>query len=423
MRCNIRAAMAALLAVLVLPVCALAGETVRVMTSYPPEMTERYQKAFTQRHPDIAVDFEIGHGAEAIATLRAPDQGGVDVLWSPALKAFPLLSRNGAFRPLGDVAKGVADRVAGMPLTDGSGRYAAFELAGYGLVIRPDYLEKHGLPTPRDWADLAQPAFAGHVIVPIPSVIGYAPPMIEVIVQQHGWAKGWALLAEIAANAELLENGGGGAVVGEVADGHQGVGMVIDFFVRSAKAEGKPVAFVYPEVTGYVPAHVAITAKAPHPAAAEAFVRFVLSDEGQALLTAPEVVRLPVRPSAYAKAPAGYPRPFEGKAAAFTFDSAKGTARQSAMVALFDAFLTNRQAELRALFAEIRKAEAAGDLARAEAARRLVTTVPATESEIGDPAVNTVLETPDGDPARVIKARWAKAIAESTRQARAALAR
>jgi ABC-type Fe3+ transport system substrate-binding protein len=401
---------------------ALAADSVRVFTSYPQEMMDRYEQAFGRLHPDVKLDFQWGHGPDAMATLGAPDQGGVDVFWSPALKAFPALAKEGAFRPLGPIAQGIATHVGGTPLADAKGTYSPFELAGYGFVVRPDYLTKHGLAAPRDWADLGMPAYAGHVILPVPSSIGFAPPMIEVMLQHYGWDKGWALLANIAANAELLDGGGGVAMVNELVEGTKGIGLVIDFFVRSAKADGKPVTFVYPEVTAYVPAHVAITAKAPHPAAAETFVRFVLSDQGQALLMTPEVMRLPVRPSVYAKAPADFPRPFAGKAASFTFDTAKANGRQPAMVALFDAFITKRHARLVQLMADIRKAEAEGRMDQAAQARKLVEAVPASEAEIGAQALNAALDNRDGEAAKAIIAAWGQQVAAADAQAARVLA-
>ena len=421
MKAFARSCLAAVLCTILVPLAARPADTVRVLTSYPQEMMDRYEQAFAKANPGIKLEFQWGHAPDALATLRQPDQGGVDVFWSPALKAFPTLAREGAFRPLGNVAKGVATTVGGVPLTDAKGTYTAFELAGYGFAVRPDYLARNGLPIPRDWADLAKPAYAGHVILPVPATIGFAPPMIEVILQHYGWDKGWALLAEIAANADLLDAGGGTAMVNELADGSKGIGMVIDFFVRSAKADGKPVTFVYPDATAYVPADVAITAKAPHPAAAARFVRFVLSDAGQALLMTPDVMRLPVRPSVYAKAPADFPHPFEGKAAGFAFDSAKGNARQLAMVALFDSFITQRHTRLKELFAEIRKAEAAGDQVGAGKARLLAASIPVSESEAGRQDLNATLENAESDDAKAIKDGWTRMVNDATEQAFAAL--
>ena len=69
--------------------------------------------------------------------------------------------------------------------------------------------------------------------------------------------------------------------------------------------------FVYPSVTTIVPANVGIVANAPNKAAAEAFVEFLLSPAGQQVLFDPGIRRLPVNPSVYDKAPAGYPNPFK----------------------------------------------------------------------------------------------------------------
>ena len=43
----------------------------------------------------------------------------------------------------------------------------------------------------------------------------------------------------------------------------------------------------------------------------EAFVEFLLSEEGQQILLDPKIQRLPVRLATYDKAPAGYPNPFK----------------------------------------------------------------------------------------------------------------
>ena len=58
-------------------------------------------------------------------------------------------------------------------------------------------------------------------------------------------------------------------------------------FGLSAKASGFPVEFVYPKLTAIVPANVGIIANAKNPKAAEAFVEFLLSDEGQQILLDP----------------------------------------------------------------------------------------------------------------------------------------
>lgn len=397
------------------------AETVRVFTSYPQDMMDLYEQAFAKVRPDIQLDFQWGHAPDALTTLRRPDQGGVDVWWSPASNAFPVLAREGGLRRLGELAKGVETQVWGMPLGDAKGTYTAFEIAGYGFVLRPDYLARNHLQVPEDWPDLAKPDYAGHVVLPVPSTIGYAPAMIEIPLQHMGWDKGWGLWAAIAANAELMDGGGGVAMINELAEGEKGIGLVMDFFVRPAKAEGKPVVFVYPAVSAVNPAHVGITAKAPHPEAAAAFVRFVLSEEGQRLLMSHGVARLPVRRALYASAPADYPRPFAARRPTTVYDPDKALARQPVLKVLFDAYITDRHDRLVALFAAIRKAEARGEQAKADKARALALELPVSEAEAADAALNAPVDRSDGEAAQALRAKWGAVVSANTARAFAVL--
>ncbi|SEH40336.1 ABC transporter substrate-binding protein [Magnetospirillum fulvum] len=399
------------------------AETLRVITSYPPDMMELYEKAFAQVRPDIKIEFLPGHGAEALEALRAPDQSGIDVWWAPAANAFPALAREGGLRPLGSLGDGIETSVWGMRIADPAGTYLPFEIAGYGFAVRPDYLARHRLPKPTDWSDLVKPVYAGHIVMPVPSSVGYAPAMIEILLQNQGWDKGWAAWTEIAANSSLMDGGGGAALLNELFDGSKGIALIMDFFVRPARIEGKPVSFTYPSVSFVTPAHVGITTKAPHPEQARAFVQFLLSPAGQMLLMEPAVSRLPVRKSVYAKAPAGYPRPFDAAPPAHAFDQAKASARQAVLKALFDDAITSRHAKLKDLFAAIHDAEKQGDSAKAQKARALATRIPLDETAAADPALNAAMNNLDSDEAKAIRAKWRAEVNDATARAFAVLAK
>ena len=144
-----------------------------------------------------------------------------------------------------------------------------------------------------------------------------------------------------------------------VNSGQYGIGIVIDFFGLSAKASGFPVEFVYPTVTAIVPANVGIIANAKNQKAAEAFVEFLLSEEGQQILLDPKIQRLPVRPATYAKAPAGYPNPFTDKSlgAKVKFNADVSEGRYELVNSLFDRVVTFRLKELNAAWKAIHDAE------------------------------------------------------------------
>ncbi|CAO3382787.1 ABC transporter substrate-binding protein [Azospirillum argentinense] len=384
-----------------------------VLTSYPDELVARFEAAFERANPDTDLRVLWKTGREAMPILRSADQGGVDVYWTPALRNFPVL------RDEGRLAAGLADidrealpgRIGTQALSDPSGRFEAFEVAGYGIIVNPAYLADRGLPTPRRWADLADPALAGHVAFPVPSRVGFAPVLVDIILQAEGWTAGWTLLQRIAASAELADRGPG--VGDSVASGRRGAGPTIDFQALNAQADGKPVDILYPERTAWLPAHIGVTAAAPHPKAAAAFVAFALSEEGQRILFHPDIRRHPVRPAVYRDAPAGTGNPFAA-AGAFAYETERGSRREPAVAALFDALITRREDELRDLLAlldEARRAAArTGDpalAAKAEEALALATTVPVTEEQAAGLTVTPALDQEWAE--RIGKARAAAA--------------
>ena len=94
--------------------------------------------------------------------------------------------------------------------------------------------------------------------------------------------------------------------------------------------------------------------------AAEAFVEFLLSEEGQQILLDPKIQRLPVRLDTYEKAPAGYPNPFKDArlAKGITFNSELSEKRYELLNSLFDRVVTFRLKELNAAWKAIQTAEA-----------------------------------------------------------------
>jgi spermidine/putrescine-binding protein len=210
---------------------------------------------------------------------------------------------------------------------------------------------------PTDWKSLTAPAFKDHVVMPIPSKVGYAPMLVDTLLQGYGWEQGWNILAQVAVNARLAD-AGATFISDDVGSGRIAVGMTMDFFAVAAIANGKPLRFTYPEKVGYSPAHVAIFREASNLDGARAFTNFVLSEQGQKILFHPDIRKLPVRPAIYANKPAGYFDPFaSAKLATYDYDVSVGLVRQELDSALFDALITRQHAALKTMWAALRQAE------------------------------------------------------------------
>lgn len=372
---------------LALALCASAvqAEPVVVLTSYPEAMMTRFEDAFTQAHPEHRLQLVWRQGFDALPFLMQPGQGGVDVYWAPSPGNFARLARTGAWQPLGVDLAGLPARIGAIPLRDPGQHYQATELAGYGFAVNPAMLRQLGLAAPKDWPDLLDPRLRGRVALPDPARVGFAPVMLDIVLDAYGWERGWALWSELAGQARLVSRGGT-LVSDEVASGHAAVGLSIDFFVASAIANDEPVSFVYPRHGGLNPAHIAITAQAWHTKAARAFVSFVLSARGQALLADPDIRKLPARPAVYAQLPSDYHNPFAAaRQGAYRYGLDASRERLGLVTSLFTQWLSLPHERSSALWARVHAGEAAGrDL---QAVRACLTRPPLSAQQARSPTL------------------------------------
>jgi ABC-type Fe3+ transport system substrate-binding protein len=373
----------------------VADDRLVIVTSFSKDLTAPLVEAYERRHPGVKVDVQNRNTAAAVAFIRETRASPPDIMWASAPDAFEVLKKDGLLQKYKPKAEGIAERIGSYSVNDPDGYYVGFAASGYGIMYNTRYLRAHGLPAPREWDDLKKPIYFGHVGISAPSRSGTTHLTVETILQGEGWSKGWATLLEIGGNLAQVSDRSFG-VPDAVNSGQYGIGIVIDFFGLSAKASGFPVEFVYPTVTTLVPANVAIITGARHRSAAEAFVEFLLSEEGQRILLDPKIQRLPVREATYAAAPPGYPNPFKDKnlGARVKFDAELSEARYELVNSLYDRLITFRLKELNAAWKAIHEAEKKlGNTAGGEArrlldeARRLATAVPITEDQARDPAI------------------------------------
>ena len=114
--------------------------------------------------------------------------------------------------------------------------------------------------------------------------------MYEIILQTHGWEKGFALLTKLGGNVKKF-SAGANAIPRDVANGEVIYGMAIDFYAYSqiaAVGEDK-IKYVLP-TDGIVvnPDSIAILKGAPNMEIAKKFISFVLSEQAQKLWMLPE---------------------------------------------------------------------------------------------------------------------------------------
>jgi len=378
-----------------------ADGTLTIVTSFPKDLTSVFKSAFEKKNPGLTLEVLNKKTSAGIKYLQETSTNNTsDLFWASAPDAFEVLKGDNLLVKYTPKAKGIPAKIGAFPINDPDGYYMGFAASGYGIMWNTRYTKAKKLPVAKNWADLKNPVYHGHVGMSAPSRSGTTHLTVETVIQGMGWDAGWAEWKEIAGNFKTVTERSFGVPDG-VNSGQFGYGIVIDFFGLSSMGSGFPVDFVYPEVTTLVPANIGIVKGAPNSSAAAEFIEFLLSPEGQELLLDPKIRRLPVNPKTYAKAPAGFPNPFEDKSigAAVKFDLQLSKNRYNVVNSLFDVMITYRKDDLVAATKAIQEAEAAMTGKNNDAAakliadaRMLVAKVPVDEATAGQKEFNSIFK-------------------------------
>ncbi len=260
-----------------------SGEVV-LYTSLPDPVVDRLRGVIEERFPDMEGRFWVPLSGEGI-TLRVVrgrtadierliaeeiENGGVqaDVLWLAEPSPYETYKEMGLLAPY--------DPPSDAPIpplyVDPDGFYVAGRVIAMVLAWNTD-LRQQGLT---DWPDLQTVATKAF---PAPES-GAARATIQALLDRYG--NSYFTTLERSGGVSVPSNGA--ARDGLTARRYEAV-AVLDYMVREAMADGLPVDYAYPATgTVLIPSPIAITATAPNPDAARAFVDFLLSQSGQEIV-------------------------------------------------------------------------------------------------------------------------------------------
>lgn len=246
--------------------------------------------------------------------------GDLDIAWGGGPTLFDELISFGFVAPINDdetlaVVAEIPDEFGGAPLKrydDGKLLWVASAISSFGFIVNEPVLNEWGLPYPELWEDLASPEFG--VLLPKPT-IAYARPtqstshtrIYEIILQKFGWEQGWAIIARLAANGRPYS--GSVEALSAVQSGEVAVSIAIDFYGYSSEVQFPGTKYVLPFNESIVNGDpIALLKTSTHPDAAQAFIRWIISVEGQKIWLDKSVNRMPVREDVF-KTPEGRKRP------------------------------------------------------------------------------------------------------------------
>lgn len=254
-----------------------AAETLTLYTSQPQSDAQQTVDAFMAAHPEIEVEWVRDGTTRLMTRLRSELAAGVsnpDVLLIADSTTMESLKRDGHLQSYQSPEREAFDS----ELFDPEGYYYGTKLITTGIVYNTGAEHQ-----PSSWQDLLEPDYAGLVAMPSPLYSGAA--LIHMAAITDHPALGEAYYEGLRDNRVEAQSGNGG-VFNAVAAGTKAYGIVVDFLPIREAAKGSPVEFVFPdEGVSAVTEPVAIMEGAKNVEAAQKFVDFVLSQEGQDLVS------------------------------------------------------------------------------------------------------------------------------------------
>ncbi|MFN3641804.1 MAG: ABC transporter substrate-binding protein [Gemmobacter sp.] len=208
--------------------------------------------------------------------------------------------------------------------------YAAQGISALAMV----WNTQSGTPRPNEWADLTDAAYRDMVTMPDPAQSGSAFDLVAGLEAAKG-DEAWALLAALAEN-KMIVPGPNAAALNPVLQGAKAVVFgAVDYISYGQAAKGETIEVIVPASgTVIAPRPMMILGSSANPDAARAFVDFVLSDAGQALVA--KTWMMPARTDV-----AGL-RPGIADLTVIAVDEDAVAARRDEIIARFNATVTNR---------------------------------------------------------------------------------
>jgi len=251
-----------------------AGEKLMVYTSMKESLIGTLRDAFAKKHPEVSFDYYSAGAGKLMAKIAAERQSGkitADILWHSEVPDFYQLKKEGVWEKyVSPEAKAVESTVK-----DPDGFFTPARLGTLGIA----YNTKKITAPPKGWQDMLDPRFKDGFAIANPALSGTAMMSVAMIVNTFGWD----YIQKLRANGAKM-GAGSGQVVDDTASGDFKASLAPDYIAIDKIEKGATMGIVFPKEMLVVPSPIAIFKGTPNLKAAQKFVDFLLSKEGQTIV-------------------------------------------------------------------------------------------------------------------------------------------
>ncbi|WP_443088448.1 ABC transporter substrate-binding protein [Vibrio sp. LaRot3] len=252
-----------------------------ILTTFSREPLGALIEEFAKQYPQVEVRLIHRRTQSSIQLLSRSYIQDIDLVLTSSPFLMQELSDHGRLNVL-NAATQTPDWLKPFVLPPND-KVAVLGYSGAGIVWNQDYLSANSLPAPKTFIELTDPIYFGHITMSTPSRSGTTQMMIESMLTQYGWEKGWQIILNTGANLGTISARSFG-VSDYVAKGQFGLGPTIDSYALLLKQGFDHLSFTYDRDLTLMPTYMAeIQGKQPDQYA-QKFIQMLQSDDVQSRL-------------------------------------------------------------------------------------------------------------------------------------------
>ena len=262
---------------------AVAKEKLVVYTSMKEVLIGKLRDTFVQKNSDIEFDYYSAGAGKLMAKIATERQSGkiiADVLWTSEIPDFYQLKNQGVLEKY----VSPESRSIVSPVKDPDGFFTPARLGTLGIA----YNTKKITNPPKSWQDMLDSRFKDGFGIANPALSGTACVSVAMI----AYNMGWDYFEKLRANGAKMGQGSG-QVVDDTASGDLKASIAVDYITVEKLDKGANIGFMYPHEMLVIPSPAAIFKGTPNLKAAQRFVDFLLTREGQEIIASTGT--LPIR--------------------------------------------------------------------------------------------------------------------------------
>lgn len=253
-------------------------EQLIILTTFSNEPIAQLIAIYTQRYPDVDIKLIHRRTESAIQLLNKSYMQDIDVVLSSSPYLFQQLHIRDQLETINH-SNEIPQWLIPFVLPE-KGKVISIGYSGAGVVWNREYLKANKLPVPAKFTDLTAFDYYGHITMTTPSRSGTTQMMLESIIAQYGWDKGWRTILNVGANLGTISSRSF-AVSDYVAKGQFGIGPTIDSYALLLQKQYPYVSFTYDSDFTLMPTYVGIVRDSNNGNEAASFVEMIMSDATQ----------------------------------------------------------------------------------------------------------------------------------------------